>query len=85
MLFHDNKKKSQQALQSLEQIDDDCDRIGVSVVEVDDAVVARDHGVEELPTLVYFEGEIPAVYPGEDLDDAAEEILSWLTAQVSQP
>ena len=81
-MFHDNKKKSQQALQSLEQIDDVCDRIGVSVVEVDDVTVARDHGVDELPTLVYFEGEIPAVYPGEDLDDAADEILCWLTSQV---
>ena len=36
VLFHDRKKKSQKALNALEQIDDDTDRIGVSFVEVDD-------------------------------------------------
>ena len=36
VLFHDRKKKSQKALNALEHIDDDTDRIGVSFVEVDD-------------------------------------------------
>lgn len=81
VLFHDNKKKSQRALEALETIDDDCDRIGVSFVEVDDLRVAALHGVDDFPTLVYFESEIPAVFPGEDLNDGAE-VLRWLQSQI---
>ena len=35
VLYHDRKKKSQKALNALESIDDDCDELGISFVEVD--------------------------------------------------
>ena len=34
VLFHDRKKASQKALSALEDIDDDCDELGISFVEV---------------------------------------------------
>ena len=64
VLYHDRKKRSQKALNALEHIDDDCDEIGISFVEVDKADIARHHGVEDFPTLVFYKSEIPAVYEG---------------------
>ena len=52
------------ALNALEHIDDDCDEIGISFVEVDKVDIARHHGVEDFPTLVFYKSEIPAVYEG---------------------
>ena len=34
VLFHDRRKISQKALSALEDIDDDCDDLGISFVEV---------------------------------------------------
>jgi hypothetical protein len=64
VLYHDRKKKSQKALNALEHIDDDCDEIGVSFVEVDKPNIAIHHGVEDFPTLVFYKDEIPSVYEG---------------------
>ena len=71
VLFHDRKKKSQKALNALEHIDDDTDKIGVSFVEVDDVKVAAIYGVEEFPTLVYFKHGIPSICE-QDLTDNEE-------------
>lgn len=76
VLYHDRKKRSQKALNALENIDDDCDEIGVSFVEVDKAEVAKHHGVEDFPTLVFYKNEIPAVYE-DDLSDG-EEVMEWI-------
>ena len=35
------------------------------------------HGVEKYPTLVYFNSEIPSIYPDSDLRDS-DEVLEWL-------
>ena len=35
------------------------------------------HGVEKYPTLVYFNSEIPSIYPDSDLSDS-DEVLEWL-------
>jgi hypothetical protein len=74
VLFHDRKKKSQKALNALEHIDDDTDKIGVSFVEVDDAKVASTYGVEEFPTLVFFKHGIPSICE-QDLTDNEEVLL----------
>lgn len=81
VFFHDNKRKSKAALESLENVDDDCDRIGVSFVKVDDPDVALKHGIEHFPTLIYFEKEIPSVYEAGDVLDN-DKVMSWLVAQV---
>lgn len=80
VLYHDSKKGSQAVLEELENIDDDCDKIGVSFVEVSDARVARAHGVKDLPTLVYYEQEIPTVFAGDMTEE--DEVFAWLQARV---
>jgi len=76
VLYHDRKKRSQKALNALEHIDDDCDEIGISFVEVDKADIAAHHGVEDFPTLVFYKNEIPSVFEG-DLQDG-EEVMEWV-------
>ncbi len=82
VLFHDRRKMSQQALDALETVDDDCDQMDVAFVKVDNHALARKHGVaDELPSLVYFENRIPTLFDGGDIADA-EDVLRWLRARV---
>ena len=77
VLFHDRRKKSQKALAALEEIDDECDQLEVSFVQLEnDAEIAGRYGVDDFPTLVYFKDEIPSLY-NDDLTDS-EEVMSWL-------
>lgn len=52
-------------LEELENIDDDCDKHGITFVKTRDFSVADGYGVHEYPALVYFEGGIPNVFEGE--------------------
>jgi hypothetical protein len=47
------------AIQALEQIDDDTDAVGVKFVKTDDASFAKEVGVKEFPAIVYFEKDSP--------------------------
>lgn len=51
-------------LEELENIDDDCDRHGITFVKTKDFSVAEMYGVHEYPALVYFEDAIPNVFEG---------------------
>ncbi len=51
-------------LESLETIDDDCDRHGIVLVKIDDPAYARSHGIADTPSLVYFESGVPNLYKG---------------------
>ena len=64
-LDDNDDKESQDALKELENIDDDTDKHGIQFVKIDDGKVAKEFGIDELPTLVYFENEIPSLYDGE--------------------
>lgn len=55
---------SMQVLTELEKIDDDCDKHGIQFVKIDDEKAAKDFGIDSLPSIVYFEKEIPNVYDG---------------------
>lgn len=52
-------------LEELENIDDDCDRHGITFVKTKDFSVAEQFGVHDFPALVYFESSIPNVFEGE--------------------
>ena len=41
VLFHDRKKVSQRALTALENIDDECDDLGISFVEVNGGIITN--------------------------------------------
>ena len=77
---HDDKE-SQRILAELENIDDECDQKGIAFVKIDDDNVAREYGVDHLPSLVYFENKIPSLYHG-DLSNE-EQVLAWLVEQLA--
>ncbi|XP_053689496.1 uncharacterized protein LOC128738420 [Sabethes cyaneus] len=82
VLFYDNNdKKSDKILNELENIDDECDQLGINFVKMDDTEEAKDYGVTKFPKLVYFEQGIPTVFEG-DMEDE-EEVLEWLERQTS--
>lgn len=61
----DSTDKSEKVLKELENIDDDCDKQGIHFVKTDDKKLAKSYGIDEYPTLVYFEDQIPNMYEGE--------------------
>ncbi|XP_053665488.1 uncharacterized protein LOC128714637 [Anopheles marshallii] len=82
VLFYDNNdKKSEKVLNELENIDDECDQLGINFVKMDDVEEAKDYGVTKFPKLVYFEQGIPTVYEGSL--DQEEDVLDWLERQTN--
>ncbi|XP_017758613.1 PREDICTED: uncharacterized protein LOC108549636 isoform X4 [Eufriesea mexicana] len=80
VLFYDNNdRKSQKILNELENIDDECDQIGVIFVKIDNAEEAKEYGIEKIPSMLYFEKGIPTLYEG-NLEDE-EKVLKWLEHQ----
>ncbi|CAG0892261.1 unnamed protein product [Darwinula stevensoni] len=81
VLFYDgNDKKSQEVLEELENIDDDCDAKGIQFVKIEDPRAAQDFGIDWRPRLVYFENSIPSLYDGDLMKE--EEVLDWLLSQL---
>ncbi|XP_059615096.1 uncharacterized protein LOC132260781 isoform X3 [Phlebotomus argentipes] len=82
VLFYDNNdRKSQKVLEELENIDDECDSMGILFVKIDNIEEAKEYGIERVPKLLYFEKGIPTIYEGA-LDDE-EGLLKWLESQTS--
>ncbi|KAL4706802.1 hypothetical protein ACJJTC_018183 [Scirpophaga incertulas] len=80
VLFYDNNdRKSQRVLNELENIDDECDELGIAFVKIDNDEEAQEYGIEKIPTLLYFEKGIPTFYEG-NLEEE-EKVLSWLKYQ----
>jgi hypothetical protein len=59
-----NERKSQHVLNELENIDDECDALGIAFVKIDNRDEAKEYGIEKLPSLMYFEKGIPTIYDG---------------------
>lgn len=79
VLFLDSSPLSEAALKDLENIDDDCSREGIEFVKTDDKKAAKEFGVETVPSLVYFEQQIPNLYDGDLRDE--DDVLKWLLHQ----
>ncbi|XP_063377283.1 uncharacterized protein LOC134664522 isoform X7 [Cydia fagiglandana] len=80
VLFYDNNdRKSQKVLAELENIDDECDTLGIAFVKIDNDEEAKEYGIEKIPTLLYFEKGIPTYYEG-NLEEE-EKVLAWLRYQ----
>ncbi|XP_053603360.1 uncharacterized protein hlk isoform X3 [Plodia interpunctella] len=80
VLFYDNNdRKSQKVLNELENIDDECDQLGIAFVKIDNDEEAKEYGIEKVPTLLYFEKGIPTFYEG-NLEEE-EKVLAWLRYQ----
>lgn len=80
LFYDDNDRKSQKVLNELENIDDECDALGVNFVKIDNEDEAKEYGIEKIPSLVYFESGIPSLYEG-NLEEE-EKVLKWLEHQV---
>lgn len=63
----DDCEQCTRILEELENIDDDCDRHGITFVKTKDFSVAEQYGVHDFPALVYFESSIPNVFEGKIL------------------
>ncbi|RWS24346.1 uncharacterized protein B4U80_03687, partial [Leptotrombidium deliense] len=81
VLFYNSKDKRNAAiLKELEHIDDDCDRNGIVFVKTDDLEAADKYNVrDKLPTIVFFENEVPAIYDGDISNE--DNVLKWLIEQ----
>lgn len=76
-----NDERSQQILEELENIDDECDTLGITFVKIDNADEAQEYGINDMPALLYFEKGIPTVYEGNLEDEDA--LLKWLEQQTT--
>lgn len=65
----------------MENIDDECDSLGITFVKIDNADEAKEYGIDSVPTLLYFEKGIPTVYEGKLKDE--ESLLKWLEQQTN--
>lgn len=63
----------------MENIDDDLQKEGIVIVRMDNDAEAKEYGIDHLPTLVYFEDHIPALYEGDLMNE--DEVLKWLIEQ----
>lgn len=63
----------------MENIDDELEKEGIVIVRMDNDAEAKEYGIDHLPTLVYFEGKIPALYEGDLMNE--DEVLDWLIKQ----
>lgn len=68
-------------LTELENIDDECDALGVTFVKIDNADEAKEYGIDKVPKLLYFEKGIPTVYEGKLENE--DELLRWLEQQTT--
>lgn len=64
--FTDDKDDKQdiRILNELENIDDDLEKEDIVIVRIDNDAEAKEYGIDHLPTLIYFENKIPALYEG---------------------
>lgn len=74
-----DQKKSQKVLAELENIDDECDQNDIAFVKIDDDKEAKEYGIETIPTIVFFERQIPHIYEGDLMKE--DELLGWLLHQ----
>lgn len=68
-------------LEELENIDDECDALGITFVKIDNIDEAKEYGIDSVPSLLYFEKGIPTVYEGRLEDE--ESVLKWLEQQTT--
>ncbi|OQR73882.1 hypothetical protein BIW11_01064 [Tropilaelaps mercedesae] len=77
--YTEDCKTCDKVLEELENIDDDTDKYGIYFVKTDDMEYAKELGVSEVPSLVYFENHSPSIYFGDLTNEDA--VLEWLIKQ----
>ena len=77
LFYKKGDDESDELLEHLENIDDDCDEFGIHLVKINDNLIAKKYGIRNPPGLVFFRRGKPLKYDGDLFDE--EEILEWLT------
>jgi thiol-disulfide isomerase/thioredoxin len=60
-----NCKACDAVLTELENIDDECDLFGISMVKINDPQLAKRYGIKTFPALIYFRNGNPLIFDGE--------------------
>ena len=82
VFFDSDDAKNMEIIESLEKIDGEFDKNGVPLVKVDEVTKAKDEfGLENLPAVLYWKGEVPNMYPGDVADNSA--LLDWVISTKS--
>jgi len=82
LFYKEDEPASEEALEVLEQIDDDLDKYNIMFVKISDVKEADEYGIEQFPTLVVFENGIPNMFGG-SLASSGESVLEWIIAESS--
>lgn len=77
LFYKKNDDESEEIIEHLENIDDDCGDYEVHLVKICDHLIAKKYGVKEPPGLVFFRRGKPVKYEGDLFDEF--EVLEWLT------
>ena len=65
-----------EALEQLEKIDQNADKLGIAFVKINDLELVDEYGLNGIPSLVYYRHSAPILYEG-DLEKE-DEVLQWL-------
>ncbi|XP_035208642.1 uncharacterized protein LOC118183275 isoform X2 [Stegodyphus dumicola] len=68
----------ERVLMELENIDDECDILGIDLVKIFDPEAAKQYNVENLPAVAFFSKQVAVFYDGDLYDEEA--LLKWLTS-----
>lgn len=78
VLFYKNDDdESDEIIEHLEKIDDDCSEYDVHLVKIIDNLIAKKYGIRNPPGLVYFRRGKHIKYDSNLFDE--DEVLEWLT------
>lgn len=75
----DNSALSEQVLEELENIDDECQDEDIQFVKTDDRKAMKDWGIDDTPAVVFYKNKIPNVFDGDLRDE--QTVLKWLLHQ----
>ena len=76
----EDTKSLNSVMKSLEVVDDLLDAKGIEFVKISDKNIEVEYALDKLPTLVYFENQIPIEFDG-DLTDALD-IKAWILEEL---
>merc|ERR1719400_195584 len=69
-------------LAELEDIDEKLDKRDLHLVKISDAGAGEEYGIQDLPSLVYFENGVPEIFQGDIRND--NQIIKWMLDELKQ-
>ncbi len=83
VIFYNKQSANDLAiLEALESIDDECKENDINVIKISDQKLWESLGIEDSPVLVYYENDVPFVYPHQGSGLAnVQEVQEWIVTQ----